>query len=90
MTATRPGFSNAYLILNRAVADENGTFSLAAGVGKAPQTTNAEEADFRGADLDSCLMYRAETQSARFDVVLLFEKSDIPGRKVFGTIRVIA
>jgi hypothetical protein len=32
-TAARPGFSSAYLILNRAVAYENGTFSLPAGVG---------------------------------------------------------
>jgi hypothetical protein len=32
-TATRPGFSDAYLILNRAVADGNGTFRLVAASG---------------------------------------------------------
>jgi dipeptidyl aminopeptidase/acylaminoacyl peptidase len=56
----------------------------------APQTTNAVGADFRGADLDSCLMYRAETQSTRFDDASLSEKSDMPGRRFFGTARVLA
>jgi hypothetical protein len=42
------------------------------------------------ADMDGCLMHRAETSSARFDDVLLSEKSEIPGRKVFGTTRVLA
>jgi hypothetical protein len=35
-------------------------------------------------------MYRTETKSARFDDALLSERSDIPGRKVCGTMRVIA
>ena len=39
---------------------------------------------------NSCLMYGAETQNTRFDAALLSEKSDIPGRKVFGTTRVLA
>jgi uncharacterized protein YjbI with pentapeptide repeats len=47
-----------------------------------PQTTNAEGADFRGADLDTCLMYRAETQRARFDDAILRPTSDIPGKDV--------
>jgi uncharacterized protein YjbI with pentapeptide repeats len=46
--------------------------------------------DFRGADLDSCLMCRAETQRARFNDALLSENSDIRGRRVFGTLTVIS
>jgi uncharacterized protein YjbI with pentapeptide repeats len=51
--------------------------------------SDAYVAYFRKADLDSCLMYRAETESAQFDQVLISEQSDIPGREVFGTKRVI-
>ena len=40
--------------------------------------SNAEEADFRNADLVAATMYRAEAISARFDDALLSEKSDIP------------
>ena len=73
-------------------SDSSETRILQSGRGRqdAPQTTTAEGADFRGADLDSCLMYGAETQNTRFDDALLSEKSDIPGRKVFGTTRVLA
>ena len=52
--------------------------------------SNAYGANFQKADLDGCLMYRTETTHARFDDALLSERSDIPGRKVFRTMRVIS
>jgi uncharacterized protein YjbI with pentapeptide repeats len=46
-------------------------------------------ADFRQADLTDALMYQTETQLAKFDQAIFSEHSDIPGRKVLGTMRVI-
>jgi len=51
---------------------------------------DATSADFRQADLTYALMYRTETMSAHFEDSLMSEQSDIPGRKVLGTIRVIS
>jgi uncharacterized protein YjbI with pentapeptide repeats len=51
---------------------------------------DASGCDFSGADMAGCLLYRSDTQRARFDNVLLSEQSDIPGRKVFRTMRVIS
>jgi Pentapeptide repeats (8 copies) len=50
---------------------------------------DASGCDFSGADMAGCLLYRSETRRARFDNVLLSEHSDIPGRKVFRTMRVL-
>jgi len=50
---------------------------------------DARGADFRQADLAGVSMYRAETTSAHFEDSLLNERSDIPGRKMFGGMRVI-
>jgi uncharacterized protein YjbI with pentapeptide repeats len=38
--------------------------------------------DFSGADMDGCLLYRSETQRARFENVRATERSDIPGCKI--------
>jgi uncharacterized protein YjbI with pentapeptide repeats len=51
---------------------------------------DASSADFRRADLTDATMYRTETWHAKFDDALLSEHSDIPGRKVFRTMRVIS
>jgi uncharacterized protein YjbI with pentapeptide repeats len=51
---------------------------------------DATGADFRQADLTDVAMYRTETISAHFEDSLMSEQSDIPGRKVLGTIRVIS
>jgi len=39
--------------------------------------SNAYGANFRGSDMDGCLMYRAETKLARFDDAILSPTSDI-------------
>ena len=51
---------------------------------------DATGADFRHADLIDALMYRTETTLAHFEDSLLSESSDIPGRKVLATMRVIS
>jgi uncharacterized protein YjbI with pentapeptide repeats len=51
---------------------------------------DASGADFKKADLTDATMYRTETWHAKFDDALLSEQSDIPGRKVFRTMRVIS
>jgi uncharacterized protein YjbI with pentapeptide repeats len=51
---------------------------------------DATGADFRQADLTDASMYRAETTLAHFEDSLLSESSDIPGRKVLATMRVIS
>jgi uncharacterized protein YjbI with pentapeptide repeats len=44
--------------------------------------------DFSGSNMVGCLLYRSETQRARFNNVVLSEDSDIPKIKVFQTVRV--
>ena len=51
---------------------------------------DASSADFRKADLTDATMYRTESWHAKFDDALLSEQSEIPGHKVFRTMRVIA
>jgi uncharacterized protein YjbI with pentapeptide repeats len=43
--------------------------------------------DFSGADMDGCLLYRSETQRARFNNVRATERSDIPGCKILESCR---
>jgi len=49
---------------------------------------NASGCDFSGSNMVGCLLYRSETQRAKFHNVLLSEESDIPKIKVFQTTRV--
>jgi uncharacterized protein YjbI with pentapeptide repeats len=51
---------------------------------------NTTGADFRNADLADALMYQTETQLAKFDQAIFSKDSDIPGRKVLGTMQVIS
>jgi len=44
--------------------------------------SDATGANFRRANLQGCMMYRAETALACFDEALISESSDIPGQKV--------
>jgi uncharacterized protein YjbI with pentapeptide repeats len=44
--------------------------------------SNAYGANFRGSDMDGCLMYCSETKHARFDEAILSPTSDIPGKYV--------
>jgi hypothetical protein len=44
--------------------------------------SNSAGAIFRKANLDGCLLYRAETKLACFDGVLLSQASDIPGVRI--------
>jgi uncharacterized protein YjbI with pentapeptide repeats len=39
--------------------------------------------DFSGSDMTGCLLYRSETQRAKFNNVMLSEESDVPKIKVF-------
>jgi|SRR5215472_6593721 len=44
--------------------------------------SDATQANFRGANLDGCMMYRGEATLAQFDDATLSETSDIPGLRV--------
>ncbi len=46
--------------------------------------------DFSGSNMVGCLLYRSETQRAKFNNVVLSEESDVPKIKVFQTGRVTA
>ena len=46
--------------------------------------------DFSGSNMVGCLLYRSETQRAKFHNVVLSEESDVPKIKVFQTGRVTA
>ena len=45
-------------------------------------------ADFQRADLTGTSLYRTNVTSARFDDSLMDERTDIPGRRVTGLVRV--
>jgi uncharacterized protein YjbI with pentapeptide repeats len=51
---------------------------------------DASGCDFSGSNMVGCLLYRTETQRAKFHDVVLSEGSDIPKIKVFQMGRVIA
>jgi uncharacterized protein YjbI with pentapeptide repeats len=46
--------------------------------------------DFTGSDMAGCLLYRSETQRAKFNNVVLSKDSDVPKIKMFQTRRVSA
>jgi uncharacterized protein YjbI with pentapeptide repeats len=49
---------------------------------------DATGCDFSGSNMVGCLLYRSETHGAKFRDVTLSEESDIPGIKVFRSVRV--
>lgn len=49
---------------------------------------DASGCDFSDANMIGCLLYRTETECARFQNVLMNEDSDIPERRVTGLMRV--
>ena len=51
---------------------------------------DATGSDFSGSNMVGCLLYRSETQRAKFHNVVLSEESDVPKIKVFQTRRVTA
>jgi uncharacterized protein YjbI with pentapeptide repeats len=51
---------------------------------------DASGCDFSGSNMVGCLLYRSETQNAKFHNVVLSEESDVPKIKVFQTGRATA
>lgn len=51
---------------------------------------DASGCDFSGSNMVGCLLYRSETQRAKFNKIVLSEESDVPKIKVFQTRRVFA
>jgi uncharacterized protein YjbI with pentapeptide repeats len=51
---------------------------------------DASSCNFTGSNMVGCLLYKSETQGAKFHNVVLSEESDVPKIKVFQTRRVTA
>ena len=51
-------------------------------VGAELSFSDATGADFSQANMDGCLLYRAETRGANFDQTIISPASDIPGMRV--------